>query len=179
MFRYLFIFLSFLILASCSNTDSGENSILEGFSKQDISDHWTLQLPIGANIEAVDSFPSNTKKVTLLDDSLFIRYSYWVENLDQKIDCSFSARVKRIESEGCDGICQGDGSINIKYIPIVNPITQIAGCRGDWVSDHRRFATYLVYDCETGEFLTIDFKGIGESNYQLVEKIITSLEFQK
>lgn len=84
-----------------------------------------------------------------------------------------------MQSERCEGICQGDGSIYIKYVPIVNRITQITGCRGDWVEDHRRFVVYLVYDCETGEFLTLDFKGVGESNYQLVEKIITSLEFQK
>lgn len=179
MFRYQFIFLSFLILASCSNTDSRENPTLDGFSKQDISDHWTLQLPIGASIQAMDSFPSNTKKVILPDDSLFIRYYYWVEDLDEKTDCSFSARVKLMESEKCQGICQGSGSNPINYVPIVNRTTQITGCRGDWVSDQRRFIVYLVYDCETGEFLTLKFEGVGASNNQLAEKIIMSLEFQK
>jgi hypothetical protein len=178
MLRYQFIFISFVMLASCSNTDSRENPTLKGFSKRNISDHWTLQLPIGATIGVMDSFPSNTKKVSFPNDSLFIGCYYWLEHLDRKTDCSFSARVKRMESERCEGICEGDGSIDIKYVPIVNGITQITGCRGDGVENHRPFVLYLVYDCETGEFLTLDFKAISASNYQLVEKIITSLEFQ-
>ena len=179
MLRYQIIFISFLILESCSTTDSGENPTLAGFSKHDISDHWTLQLPIGATIGVMDSFPPNTKKVTFPDDSLFVRYYYWEGDFDRKTDCSFSARVKRLKSGACDGICKGDGSIYIKYVPIINRTTQITGCRGDGISNQRRFIVYQVYDCETGEFLTLDFEGIGVSNYQMVEKIITSLEFKK
>ncbi len=179
MLSYLIIFISLVMLASCSNPDSRENLTLKGFSKQDVSDHWTLQLPIGATIGIMDSFPSNTKKVTFPDDSLLIRSYDWLEHFDRKIDCSFSARIKRMESEGFDGICQGDGFIDIKYIPIINRTTQITGCRGDWVSNHRRFVVYLVYDCETGESLKLDFERVGASNYQLVDRIITSLEFQK
>lgn len=151
---------------------------MQGFSKQEISKHWTLQLPIGSRIGLKDSVYLR-KKATFPDDSLSMLYYSWVENLDRKTDCSFSARVKRMESERCDGICQGDGSIDIKYVPIINRTTQITGCRGDWESNHRRFVVYLVYDCETGEFLTLDFERVGPSNFQLVENIITSLEFKK
>ena len=159
--------------------DVRELPTLQGFSKRDISDHWTLQFPIGSKIRLSDSVSPTRMKVTFPDDSLFVRYNYWVENFDQTTDCSFSARAKMMESERCQGICQGDGSIYINYVPIVNPTTQITGCRGDWISDHRRFVVYIVYDCETGEFLNLNFEGVGASNYELVEKIITSLEFRK
>ena len=176
MLRYLFLVISFLILSSCSNSDPGNDFTLVGFSKQQISDHWTLQLPVNAVIDKIDSFSANTKKVIFPGDSLFIRYYYWEENLDKKTDCSFAARVKGL---GCDGICQGDGSIHINYVPFVNHDTQITGCRGDWIARQRRFVTYLVNDCETGEFLTLDFEGVDNSNYHFMEKIMMSLEFQK
>lgn len=179
MFRYTLIFIYFVILASCTNEVVQENPTLEGFSKRDITEHWILQLPIGAKIGSMDSVSSGKMKVTFPNDSLFIHYDLWVENITTKNDCSFSTRVKRMESGGCEGICQGDGSIHIAYVPIVNHTTHITGCRGDWESNQRRFVVYLVYDCETGESLTLDFEGVGAANSEVVKKIITSLEFRK
>lgn len=179
MFRYRLVFLSLAALISCTYTDSTKDRVLQGFSKREISSHWTLQLPIGAEIGPMDNASTGTKKVTFPGDSLFIRYYYWLENFEPKSDCSFAARKKRFESEGCEGICQGDGSIPINYSPIVNRTTQITGCRGDWEDSQRRFVVYLVYDCDTGEFLTLNFEGVDPSKYELIEEIITSLEFRK
>lgn len=166
------------MIISCINRNVQENFILPGFSKSDISVNWSVQLPIGSKIRLLNSNSLRTTEVTFPNDSLFINCYYWVENSNSETDCSFSARVKRMESGGCDEICQGDGSLYINYIPIVNYATEVTGCRGDWKSNNRRFVIYLVYDCKTGEYLMINFEGVSDLNYQLIEKIIMSVEFQ-
>jgi hypothetical protein len=175
--RFLLFWL--VVFASCSDKDIIDNPTLHGFSKRDLSEHWILQLPNGAELGQMDSFSIGTKKVIFRGDSLFVRVSPFFEPPPRrKYDCSFSSIATEMQS-GDDGICQGGGSIHIYYSPIINHTTQIAGWRGDWVSGQRRFVVYEVTDCSTGESIILDFEGVDPSKYKLIEEIINSLEFRK
>lgn len=177
MIRNSYLVLVVIALISCREANQQEDFLVDGLVKKQISSHWTMQFPLDAQFVRQDSFVAPTWVVTFPNDSLRIQYQFWQGDVEDDDDCTFSTRARQTE-QGVGSICQGDGSMDIDYSAVVNPSTRVIGIRGDWCEDGRRFVSFRVNDCRTGECLDITFGGIGFRHESLIAHIIMSLEFQ-
>lgn len=149
-----------------------------GWELKNLSENWSIYVPKESEVIFRHSdLVSEPNEIVFFDDSL--RISFRVSEFGyEPASTDFDVIASDVTRDPTLGLCQGDGSGESRYFPILNYALKFAGYRVEFLDEGRRSIGVLVLQHEARTQFFLDFHFVGTANLSLVDSIIQTIEFR-